>query len=87
MKAARPFTTPWVRDHLAAHPEQAMAVEALRRGLPEGSALSLFGRTWQGPYSATLYVPGGAQDGYRGAGPTVLAAVQSAVAQASAVAS
>lgn len=74
---AKPITTPWPRAWLAAHPDEAMEVEALRLAIP--GSLYLFGKSGGGPFSAIVYVPDGPQDGYRGSGSTVALAVRSAM--------
>jgi hypothetical protein len=84
----QPYVTPWVRDWLRAHPDEAMAVESLRLNTTcvEGGALSLFGKSAHGPFSAIVHTPDGPSDGYRGGGTTVLLAVQSALGKARAAA-
>lgn len=83
MSLTRPYVTPWVRGWLAAHPDEAMAVESLRLNTTSADgSLALFGKSARGPFSAIVRVPGGPVDGYRGAGTTVLLAVQSALGKA-----
>jgi ABC-type transport system involved in cytochrome bd biosynthesis fused ATPase/permease subunit len=75
----KPYTTPWVRDWLLNHPDEAMEVEHLRLTVCASGSLALFGKSGRGPFSAIIHVVGGQQDGYRGNGPTVVWAVRSAV--------
>lgn len=79
-------TTPWVRRHLAADPDMALAVESLRQTTPIDGRLGLFGKSPNGPWSALVNAPGAPLPGWKGTGPTVLAALTDALALAEAAA-
>lgn len=72
------MTTPWVRAHLEADPVEAMAVEERRR--TGYGTLRLFGKSARGPWTAIYHAPGDTSfDGSRGAGRTVIEAVDAAM--------
>jgi hypothetical protein len=69
------LSTPWVRDYLAGHPNEAMSVESLRLNTPstEGYPLLLSGDSARGPWHARI------NDSF-GQGHTVLDAVKRVLA-------
>lgn len=74
-----PYTTPYVRAHLAADPAMAMAVESLRRTTHVEGLLGLFSDGPKGRWLAIVNAPNSPSDGWRGTGPTVLDALKVAL--------
>lgn len=76
------LTTPWVRDRLENHPEEAMAVESLRLTTPIQGSLRLSAKGPRGPYLAIVNTETSGFDGYRGTEYRVDAALRIALALA-----
>lgn len=75
-------TTPWARDRLAAYPDEALAIESMRRATYLEGMLSLSGRSWRGPWTAIVNIASAPTNTLRCEARTLDAAVRGAIARA-----
>ncbi len=77
-------TTPWVRDYLRNHVDEAMEAETLRHITPLTGTLLLDAGSDHGPFLAILHTDRtyeyGPSSGYRAKGSTILLALEAVLA-------